>query len=438
MDNFSQDKPSTGTTPLLRMRGVIQQHKIKVVVVIAILAAFLITTSKLLQRHPPANTLHAGMHVSTMCVKNENVYLKQELSGRVVAYQVAEIRPQVGGIITDVMFVEGGEVQRGQQLYQIDDAHYRAILASASANLAKAEANAKSVNARAARYAKLIKIDAISKQEFDDITAQAAQAHADIEIAKAALKTAQINLDYTKVYAPIKGRIGKSNVTRGALVVANQPIAIASITQLDPIYVDLTESLEETYRTRSFLKTSNDIKIELELNVARNMDNTIYKYAGKLQFTDVTVDKTTGSVLLRTIFPNPEYVLLPGTFVRGLLSFKVENAILIPQSATIRGKDGVFSVWVVKNQIVKIQEIKVVQAIKDAWLVSAGVVPGDIIVTEGYQRLVPGMTVISTETKQTDCITTNNVSGDKKEYVDHKTTGGVKPSHGKIAMIEVT
>lgn len=338
----------------------------------------------------------AQIPVTVMRLKLEDIGLKQELPGRVVAFQVAEVRPQVGGIVMERMFTEGGDVVRGQQLYQIDQASYHASYESALASLAKAEANVMSLRAKAERYSKLVKVDAVSKQDFDDVTSQLAQARADVSVAKAAVRVAKINLDYTKMYAPISGRIGKSNVTKGALVTINQQEAVTNITQLDPVYVDLTQSVEDASRTQALRNAVGSGGVDMVLV----MDSTgrLYKHHGKLQFTDVTVNKSTGSVFLRAIFPNPNSELLPGAFVRGQLIFKLRG-VLVPQKAVTRDSSGAFNIWVVgaKKKVANIKKITVSQAIGNMWLVSDGLSAGDIVVIEGYQRLAPGVRVVTTE-----------------------------------------
>jgi membrane fusion protein (multidrug efflux system) len=320
-------------------------------------------------------------------LRSELVSLYEELPGRTAPYKVAEIRPQVSGIITARLFEEGSEVKEGQQLYQISMASYQAAHNSAKADLAKAEANVKSVQAKNNRYEKLMKTNAISEQEYDDIIASLAQAKADIAIAKAAIATAKINLDYTKVYAPISGRIGKSAVTKGALVTANQAQPLATITQLDPIYLDLTQSSADLMHMRRALKGQEKIPVTLYLEG----ENAAYEHEGILQFSDVTVDQTTGSVQLRSLFPNPDGILLPGLFVHAHINLGAVNAVLVPQKAAIRGADGKLSVWVVnKENKVTPKSISVEKAIGDKWLVKEGVQAGDIIVLKGFQKIAPG------------------------------------------------
>ncbi len=330
--------------------------------------------------------------VTVMRMQTEKTTLHEELPGRIVAFKVAEIRPQVGGIVTNRLFEEGSDVKQGQQLYQIDPAPYQAAYDSAKANLSKAEANVLSVSAKSARYEELVKIEAVSKQDYDDIRASLSQANADVAIAKAAMAQAKISLNYTKVYAPISGRIGKSSVTTGALVTASQPEALAQITQLDPVYVDMTQSSAQMMRMRAHLEDGKEAPVALFLEG----EKTPYAHEGKLQFTEVTVDPTTGSVLLRALFPNPDGTLLPGLFVRAQIKLKEEDSLLVPQKAATRSPDGSLSVWVVdgENKVAP-RPVSAEKAIGDKWLVKDGVQVGDIIVLEGFQKITPGATVMS-------------------------------------------
>ncbi|MGR6035541.1 MAG: efflux RND transporter periplasmic adaptor subunit [Candidatus Nitrosoglobus sp.] len=324
---------------------------------------------------------------TVMQLQSERVKLYEELPGRIAPYKVAEIRPQVNGIITARLFEEGSKVKEGQQLYQIDMAPYQAAYDSAKANLAKAEANIKTVEAKNSRYKRLVKIDAVTKQEYDDITASLAQARADIAIAKAAMTTAKINLKYTKVYAPISGRISKSAVTEGALVTANQAQLLATITQLDPVYLDLMQSSTDLIHMRRALKGQEKIPVTIYLEG----EDTAYEHQGIFQFSDVTVDQTTGSVQLRSLFPNPDSILLPGLFVHARINLGTVNTVLVPQKAAIRGADGNLSVWMVnKENKVMPKPISAEGAIGNKWLIKEGVQAGDVIVLEGFQKIAPG------------------------------------------------
>ncbi|MDR2710934.1 MAG: efflux RND transporter periplasmic adaptor subunit [Burkholderiales bacterium] len=339
-----------------------------------------------------------AVEVGVVEVAMRKVVMTSELPGRTNPYQVAEVRPQVGGIILQRLFKEGADVRRGDTLYQIDPATYQATYNSAVATQAKAEATLASAKSRAERYADLVKINAVSKQEFDDADAAHKQAVADVESAKAAVENARINLAYTKVTAPISGRIGKSDFTPGALVTASQPVALTKIQQLDPIYVDVTQSSVEWLRLKreietGILKTDNKKQAKAKLKLE---DGQMYPHEGKLEFSDVTVDQATGMITLRAVFPNPKHDLLPGMYVRAVLEEGVnEQAITIPQTAVSRDQKGAPLVTVVTpdNKIER-RNIAVDREIGNEWLVSSGVKVGEKLVVEGIQRLtMPGITV---------------------------------------------
>ena len=273
-------------------------------------------------------------------VKPQRVAITTELPGRTSAYLVAEVRPQVGGIIQKRLFTEGSDVKAGDVLYQIDPATYQAAWDSAKAQLARAEANISTARVRAERYKELVEIKAVSRQEFDDATAALKQAEADIEGGKAAVETARINLAYTRVTAPIAGRIGKSSVTVGALVMAGQGMPLSTIQQIDPVYVDVTQSSASLLRLQQSMASgtlkrdsANRAKVKLILE-----DGTPYPLEGALQFQDVTVDPTTGSYILRIVFPNPKRVLLPGMFARAILLSPAAEPRYSPTTAPTRAK----------------------------------------------------------------------------------------------------
>ncbi|TKW61363.1 MAG: efflux RND transporter periplasmic adaptor subunit [Blastochloris viridis] len=335
--------------------------------------------------------------VSIVTIQPQEVTLTKDLPGRTSAVRVAEIRPQVSGIITKRLFEEGGTVTEGQQLYQIDAAPYKAAYDSAVADLRKAEANVKSVTAKEQRYAELVKIGGVSKQEFDDITASLAQAKADVAIARAALATAKINLDYTKVMSPISGRIGQSNVTEGALVNANQADALAVVQQLDHIYVDVSQSSEEILRLRQQQMAQNDVSGTTEASSPAHLlvDGKVTGEEGTLKFSDVSVNPSTGTVQLRVLFPNPKEEILPGMFVHARLEqWRDENAILIPQKAASRQADGSVSVWVVNAESkVAPRNISVTDVVRDQWLVTNGLKAGEKVIVEGIMKVQPDMKV---------------------------------------------
>lgn len=334
-------------------------------------------------QQPPAQ------EVTALTLKRETVDVSEEFPGRISPYAMSEVRPQVSGIIQKRLFTEGSRVSKGQQLYQIDPAPYQAAYNSAKASLAKAQATVKATQAKATRYKQLVKIEAVSKQEFDDITASQAQALADVGVAKAALDQAKINLDYTKVHAPIEGRISKSSVTPGALVDAQQADALAVITQLHPIYVDITQPSEDMQRLRMALKGKSEQKVSLLYQ-----NGAAYGPKGNLQFTDITVDPTTSAVQMRALFDNPDADLLPGMFVRARLELRRDDALLVPQKAATRTADGTLSVWVIAaDGTVTPATITTERSIKDQWLVTGGVNAGDRIVLEGVQKVQAGTKV---------------------------------------------
>lgn len=339
---------------------------------------------------PPA-TPEVNVHTVTA----RPVALTTELSGRTSAYMISEVRPQVGGIVKARLFEEGSDVGAGDVLYEIDPATYRANFNSAKAALAKAEANLKVVSVRAARYNELVKIDAVSRQANDEAVAELMQSRADVEAARAALEMAEINLGYTKVAAPISGRIGRSAVTPGALLSANQPDPLARIQQLDPIYVDVTQSSAELMRLRQALASGSLVSTEqARANVRLKLENgQIYEHSGELQFSDVSVDPGTGMVTLRAVFPNPDMTLLPGMYVRAILEEGVrEQGILVPQQGVTRNSTGEATALLVgPDGIVESRVLNVSRTMGDQWLVEDGLQPGERVIVEGVQKVQPGL-----------------------------------------------
>jgi membrane fusion protein (multidrug efflux system) len=338
--------------------------------------------------------------VSVVTMKTGPVVSTKDLPGRTSAVRVAEIRPQVSGIITRRFFVEGSMVKQGQQLYQIDPAPFLAAYNSARANLKKAEANVKSVEAKSSRYGELVKIGGISKQEFDDANASLAQAHADVAIAQAEVSTAKINLDYTKVMAPISGRIGQTKVTEGALVNANQSEPLAVVQQLDFIYVDVSQSSAELMQLRKIREEHKDNSSgDPAATVHLLVDGKPVGEPGKLKFSDVTVNPTTGTVLLRLLFPNANHEILPGMFVHARLEqWKDDQAILVSQKSVTRQADGSVSVWVVGTDgKANPRPVNVTEIVGDKWIVSNGLKAGEKVVLEGIMKIRPGMAVKSVE-----------------------------------------
>jgi len=335
--------------------------------------------------------------VATVKVSMESVALTTELPGRTSAYLVAEIRPQVNGIIQKRLFAEGSHVRAGQVLYQIDPAPFQAALENAEAAVAKAEANLHATRSRAERFKELLPEQAVSRQDYDDAAAALKQTEADIRYWKAMARTARINLGYTRITAPVSGRIGKSNVTEGALVTAQQPAPLSIIQQLDPVYVDVPQSTTELLRLKRSLEGgslnqggANQKKVKLLLE-----DGSAYPSAGALQFQDVTVDPSTASVILRVVFPNPNNVLLPGMFVRAVVQEGVkEGAILIPQQGVSRDPKGnPLALVVDAGEKVSQRMLTLDRAIGDKWLVTAGLASGDRVIVEGMQKVRPGASV---------------------------------------------
>jgi membrane fusion protein, multidrug efflux system len=334
--------------------------------------------------------------VGVVTLQPQSVALTTELPGRTSAYLVAEVRPQVGGIIQKRLFTEGTDVRAGEILYQIDSSTYQAAYASAKAALAKAEAVLAPARLKANRFKDLVAINAVSKQDYDDAAAAVQTAEAEVEAAKANMETARINLAYTRVTAPIAGRIGRSTVTTGSLVTASQSTALSTIQTLDPVYVDVTQSTSDMLKLKQALASgklkngAGQTKVKLILE-----DGTPYPLEGVLKFSDVTVDQGTGSVTVRTLFPNPKHVLLPGMYVRAILQEGVaNNALLVPQQGVGRDTSGNATALVVgAGEKVEPRVIKVSRAMGDKWLVDSGLMPGDRVIVEGLQKARPGVPV---------------------------------------------
>jgi len=335
--------------------------------------------------------------VATVTVVEQPIELTTELPGRTSPYRIAEIRPQVSGLIQKRLFTEGADVAAGQPLYQIDPAPFQAALDNAQAALARAEANLPAARARAERFKQALADKAVSQQDFDDASAALKQAQADIQYYTAMVASARINLGYALIVSPIAGRIGKSAVTDGAIVTAYQPVPLTTIQQLDPIYVDVPQSTTELLKLQRRLQagqlsrdSTNGNAVELIL-----ADGTKYPLPGTLQFRDVSVDPTTASVILRMVFPNPDGVLLPGMFVRAVVKEGVnERAILIPQQTVSRDPKGnPLALLVDADGKVQQRKLTLERAIGDRWLVTSGLAPGDHLIAEGMQKVRPGAAV---------------------------------------------
>jgi membrane fusion protein (multidrug efflux system) len=344
------------------------------------------------QQQPP--------EVGVVTLKNEPLQITTELPGRTSAFRVAEVRPQVSGIILKRNFVEGSDVKAGQSLYQIDPATYQAAYDSAKADLAQAEANARVAQLTITRYKPLLGTKYISQQDYDTAAGTAAQTAAAAQAARANVETARINLAYTKVTSPISGRIGKSSVTEGALVSNGQTTALATVQQLDPMYVDVTQSSDEFLRLRAELESGQLKQNDGKANVTLLMQNgNAYPQTGTLEFSDVSVDETTGSITLRAIFPNPDNRLLPGMFVRARLDEGTNpTALLVPQQGVTRTPTGQATAMVVgADNKVESRNITANQAFGDKWLVTEGLKEGDRVITTGIQRAKPGAQVTPKE-----------------------------------------
>lgn len=332
-----------------------------------------------------------AQEVGFVTLEPQSVVLQSELAGRTTPYLVSDVRPQVSGIIKTRQFEEGSKVKAGQVLYEIDSAVYQAAVEEAKAALANAKASVESTRLRDQRYSELLAIEGVSQQEADDARMAYQQSVASVAQAQAALTSAQINLDYTKVRAPISGRIGKSTVTPGALVTANQETALATIRALDPIYVDMTQSSTDLLRLRRMIGTgaiqSGSTKVSLRLE-----DGTQYAHAGSMKFQEVSVDESTGSVTLRAQFPNPDGILLPGMYVRAVLDEAVDkSAILAPQQGVTRDPKGNATALVLTaDNKVEQRTLVADRAIGDHWLISQGLAQGDRLIVEGTNKVRPG------------------------------------------------
>lgn len=336
---------------------------------------------------PPAS-------VSAMEVKSENVTITRELPGRTVAFMMAEVRPQVSGIIKERLFEEGSTVEAGQPLYQLDDATYTANYNMAKANLEAAKASLSIAQTEAERSKSLLESKAVSKQEYDTDQAALQQAEAQLAVAEASLASSKVDYDRSRVTSPLTGKIGRSSVTQGALVTANQSDPLAQITQLDPMYVDIAQSSSELLRTRRAIAQGELLGVEMPVTILLE-DGSTYEHTGKIAFSEVNVDTSTGSYTLRVVVPNPDELLLPGMYVRAVIGEGIrENGILVPQSAVSRTPTGATVVMVVgADGTANSRVIETSQSIGNKWLVKSGLVAGDKIITNGLQKVRPGAKV---------------------------------------------
>ncbi|HEX8544017.1 MAG TPA: efflux RND transporter periplasmic adaptor subunit [Pseudomonas sp.] len=331
--------------------------------------------------------------VKVLTIKPRVQAFDTELTGRTQAFMVADIRPQVGGIVQKRLFVEGAQVKAGQALYQLDPATYQAALAEAQATLAKAQATAKSSELTAKRDAGLAKIDAISQQDNEDAQAALLTAQAEVKVAQAGVETARINLAYTRITAPISGRIETSTVTPGALVTASQDTALTTVQQLDPIYVDVTQSTTDLLRLKRDLASgtlqsngAGEAEISLLLE-----DGSTYAQKGRLKFSGVSVNESTGTVTLRGVIANPDGLLLPGMYVRAVLEQgRDEQAILLPQKSVARSQGGTASALVLINGKVEQRTLTIGRAIDNQWWITSGLKAGEQVIVEGGQNVHAG------------------------------------------------
>ncbi len=348
---------------------------------------------------PPAGFQFKPPQVTVVTLHPQPVNLTRELPGRTSAYLVAEVRPQVSGIVKRRLFTEGAFVRAGEPLYELDDAVYRAQYDSAQATLLKARATLDAARLAAQRSAALVKVDAVSAQDNENAIATLRQAEADLAAAQAGVESSSINVAYAHIAAPISGRIGKSAVTQGALVTADQAAPMATVQQLDPIYVDVNQSSSDWLQFQremgsDFVRSSGGAAAKIVLE-----DGSVYAHEGKLQFADVTVEQTTGNFLLRVLVPNPDRLLMPGMYVRAEISEGVlPHGLLVPQQGVTHDALGRATALVVTtNGTVEQRVVTATRAVGNQWLVDAGLAAGDRVIVEGLQRVHPGMPVEAVE-----------------------------------------
>lgn len=343
---------------------------------------------------PAAPAGKQAVQVGVVTLKPQSQQLDASLPGRTRAFLTAEVRPQVSGIIQKRLFTEGAVVKQGQPLYQIDAASLQATERSAEAAVAKAEASQRTLAATARRNAELVKIDAISQQAYEESQAAAVQAQSDVAVAKASLETARINLKYSRIEAPISGRIALSAVTPGALVTANQTTALTTIVQMDPMYVDFTQSSADVVQLKRELEAGRFAKVEGDKIAVRIKldDGSDYPHQGKLAFAGVIVNDTTGTLTLRAVVPNPEGLLMPGMYVQALLPTALApDALLVPQQSVTRDLTGRPSVLVAKEgDVLEKRDVELDRAVGSQWLLQSGLKAGERVVVDGFQRTKPG------------------------------------------------
>ncbi|PYE41398.1 membrane fusion protein (multidrug efflux system) [Rhizobium sp. PP-F2F-G20b] len=371
----------------------------------------------------PANAPAVKPEVSVMTLHPTSVAITALLPGRTAASLIAEVRPQVGGIVRKRNFQEGGSVREGDVLYEIDPATYQAAYDSAVAAVAKANGAVPSAQARVDRYRGLSRSDAVSQQDLDEALGTLAQATADVASAKAALETARINLDYTKIRAPIGGRVGASTVTVGALVTADQTTSLTTIRQIDPINVDVTQSSANLLKLRRAIEdgrlktTGANVSVKLKLE-----DGSDYDRTGRIEFLDAAVEETTGSVTVRAEFPNPKQLLLPGVYVRAVIQEGIrQNSYLVPQRAVSRNTKGEATAkFVLPDGKIDERVLIVDRSIGNSWLVADGIKDGERVVVEGNQRVRAGQDVTTSD------VIVNDATGELEQAA--KETGGAAKS----------
>lgn len=343
---------------------------------------------------PAVKTTAMAPEVGVVTLAPSSVNIKSELPGRAVSFEIAEIRPQVGGIIIKRNFIEGDKVSKGESLYQIDPAPLQARLDSAKGALAKAMATANNIRLTLNRQSALIKSNYVSRQDYDTTRSQLNEAQANVAVAKAELEQATINLRYANVTSPIEGISGKSSVTVGALVTANQENALVTVQRLDPIYVDLTQSVQDFLRLKEEKANGQIAQQQGKIPVELMLENgKPYRHTGTLEFCDPAVDETTGSVTLRAVFPNPEGEILPGMYVTALLDEgSQQNVLMVPQQGITHNEQGKATALILDPEnVVQLREINAVKAVGNQWLVTAGLGPGDRVIVSGLQRIRPGI-----------------------------------------------
>lgn len=343
---------------------------------------------------PAVKTTAMAPEVGVVTLAPSSVNIKSELPGRAVSFEIAEIRPQVGGIIIKRNFIEGDKVSKGESLYQIDPAPLQARLDSAKGALAKAMATANNIRLTLNRQSALIKSNYVSRQDYDTTRSQLNEAQANVAVAKAELEQATINLRYANVTSPIEGISGKSSVTVGALVTANQENALVTVQRLDPIYVDLTQSVQDFLRLKEEKANGQIAQQQGKIPVELMLENgKPYRHTGTLEFSDPAVDEATGSVTLRAVFPNPEGEILPGMYVTALLDEgSQQNVLMVPQQGITHNEQGKATALILDPEnVVQLREINAVKAVGNQWLVTAGLRPGDRVIVSGLQRIRPGI-----------------------------------------------